>query len=330
MKLEAIKASAKASLAHAKQLVNKKSPEIWLGVGITCIVGGTILACKASRKLDRIMDLHEFEKEEIENARQDTIDADNNTIQLAEEDRLEEADYKKEKAMLVISTGSEIAREYAPAVILIAAGIGMTIHSHNILTRRNVALLTAYKSLDEAFTKYRTAVRERFGKEVDEELYSGRVVTTKTHTEKDADGKKTKVTEQTVAIGEGTDPYAALFDEINSTEWTRSPDYNLTTLKVQENQWNNTLIARKMDGRNKRGFVFLNEVRKSLGLPETPTGAICGWVTAIDGEEPEGDEYISFGLDFEHGGEQIIPFLNGDEPNVWLHFNCQGVIWDKI
>lgn len=329
MKLATVKQSANAWLAHAKHFANKKSPEIFLAAGIVCIVGGTIWACCASRKLDSIMDIHDMEKENIEIAREDTIDADKGEVEVKEEDRLEEIDYKKEKAKLAIRTGVTIARAYAPGVILIAGGIGFIVKGHIILSERNAALLAAYTSLDEAFTKYRVGVSERFGKEVDEEIYSGHVVTSKTKTIVGEDGKKKKITEKELSIGEGTDPYAALFDEVNSTEWVRSADYNLNTLKCQQNIFNELLWARKRDGRHKRGFVFLNEIRKALGLPETPTGAICGWVTPLDGEVPEGDDYIDFGLDASYG-EHVVRFLNGDEASVWLHFNCQGVIWDKI
>lgn len=329
MKLATVKQNAGAMLAHTKHILNKKSPEIWLGVGIVCIVGGTIWACKASRKLDTIMDIHDSNIEELEIVREDTIDADKGEVELAEEDRLEEKDYKKEKARIKIETGITIAREYAPAVVLIAGGIGMVINGHRILSQRNAALLAAYTSLDEAFHKYRLAVRTKYGDAVDEEIYSGRVITKETKTEIGEDGKKIKTKQEILSIGEGVDPYAVLFDEVNTDEWNRSPDYNLNTLKCQENAFNNLLIRRHGDGRYKRGFVFLNEVYKALGFPETPTGAICGWLMPLEGEVAEGDNYISFGLDASHG-EQVVRFLNGDEPNVWLHFNCQGAIWDKI
>lgn len=54
-----------------------------------------------------------------------------------------------------------------------------------------------------------------------------------------------------------------------SYQWTKTPEYNKIFLKSQENYFNDLLKA--------KGYVFLNEVYKSLGIPETRFGQRMGW-----------------------------------------------------
>lgn len=350
MNLTTLKTSASSALAHAKFAIHKRSPEIFLGLGIATIVGGTVAACIATRKLDLIFEDYEDARDTLE---LDKFDAEESILQLKEtadveweEDvriaREEEEQralsvinsYSRNRGKLTVMTGVKIVKAYLPAVILVSSGIVMVVNGHRILLKRNAELLAAYSALDEMFTRYRSAVCTKYGLEADEELYSGRVTKIETRTEMGEDGKKSKVKEQVTTIGEGNDPYASLFDETTSMEWTRSPDLNLMTLKCQQNAMNDLLKSRHRDGRHRRGFVFLNEVYHALGLPETPTGAICGWLMPEEGEDPEGDDYIDFGLSLNRCGEEnqeaLLRFLNGDEASVWLHFNCQGMIYDKI
>ena len=60
-----------------------------------------------------------------------------------------------------------------------------------------------------------------------------------------------------------------------------------------------------------------------LGFPHTSAGAVVGWVRG------NGDGYVDFGLmDFYSNANRL--FHEGFEPNIWLDFNVDGVIWDKI
>lgn len=327
MKKIAIK-SAGAMMSKAKFFVNKNAPHIWLVAGIGFIIGGTVWACHASRKLDDRFDAHTDAMDEIEqeydvefNSIGEHTDEDGNLVKLSDEEFAKlslaaENTYKKNVAKQTIMTGITIARDYAPAVIMIACGIGMVVNGHHILSKRNAALLTAYKTLDDTFTKYRSRVVNKYGSEVDEELYTGRTYIEQTKTEVGEDGKKTKVKEKVPVVGETLSPYARFFDE-SSTQWQKSPDYNHTFLVCQQNAANDMLRA--------RGHLFLNEVYKMLGLPESPTGAICGWILPEDADPlAEGDNYVDFGFQLNHA------FVNGTEKSVLLDFNCQGMIYDLI
>ena len=68
--------------------------------------------------------------------------------------------------------------------------------------------------------------------------------------------------------------------------------------------------------------MFLNEVLASLGFEHTSPGALVGWIY----ESEDGDSYIDFDLYAVHNEN----FMNGPEKSVWLDFNVDGVIYDKI
>lgn len=112
---------------------------------------------------------------------------------------------------------------------------------------------------------------------------------------------------------DGLSIYARLFDSKN-LEWKDNPEYNLTYLEMQEKWFNHHLKA--------MGHVFLNEVYDNLGFDRTSNGAIVGWMV----NPKESDGYINFGL----FNVRNNAFINGIELNVWLDFNVDGVIYDKL
>lgn len=312
-------------VAKTKTILYKYSPEIWVGAGIVAIVGGTIWACCASRKLDDILEANEEKKEVLENqlddmiyelgAPQDTDKTKNYDTQVATINK----NYKRACAKCTIQTGFEIVREYAPAALLIGGGIGMIINGHRILCQRNAILLAAYTALDQSFTDYRGRVSERFGKEVENDIYTGTTYIEETRTEIDENGKKKKVKEKIPVVGTSISPYARIFDAETTREWQRSADANYFFLTCQQNSANDKLI--------RDGYLFLNTVYRMLGLSETPTGAICGWLLPSDRDpEADTDGYVDFGV-FDGGNADLKYDKDG---HILLDFNCQGVIYDKI
>lgn len=112
---------------------------------------------------------------------------------------------------------------------------------------------------------------------------------------------------------EGLSMYARLYDETNP-EWHNNAEMNRTILSVKE-QWANHKLV--MDG-----FVFLNDIYEQLGFERSSAGQLVGWLK----DSETGDNYIDFGL-YEKRNEA---FINGQEPSVWLDFNVDGVMFDKI
>ena len=294
-------------------ILKKNSPKILMSVGIAGSVVSTVLACKATLKVKNILDEKNETVEQIHNCVEDE------TVDYNEEDK------KKDLTILYAQTGVKLAKLYLPSIALGALSIASIISGYKILNKRNVALAAAYTVVDKGFKNYRKNVVERFGKEVDRELRHN--IKAKQIEEKyiDKDGnektRKKKVYEisEDKKPGEGISEYAKFFDEWNSDEHSKDPEYNLMFLRKQQDYANEVL--------KHQGYLFLNEVYDMLGIPRTQAGQVVGWI--YDENNPTGDNYVDFGI-YDLHDQQKRDFVNGLERNILLDFNVDGVIYDKI
>lgn len=285
----------------------KHSPEILIGAGAIGTLASTVLACKATLKVNDVVD---EAKDNIEVIHDST---ESGHTPGGQEYSLE--DSKKDLAIVYIQTGVKIAKLYAPAVILGAASIGCMIKSHNILRTRNAALAAAYAAVDKGFKEYRGRVVEKFGKEIDEELRFNIKAKEIETTVTDEDGNETTVKETVRVIDPNhISPYAKFFDEY-CPDHKDCAEYNLMFVKAQQS-WANNLLQR-------RGYLFLNEVYHSLGIPETAIGQTHGWIYDEKNPDHGGDNFVDFGILVAND------FVNCHEESILLNFNCDGYILDK-
>ena len=287
--------------------VRKYSPEILAGVGVVGVIASTVMACKATTKLNDIL---AESKEQLEQIKTVAVDP-------AYADKYTEDDAKKDTTITYVQTGVKVAKLYTPSVILCASSLGCLLASNNILRKRNAALSAAYMTVDKSFKEYRKRVADRFGEEVEKEIRYN--IKAEEITKVDEDGNE--VTE-TVKVMDGTDDpnsysdYARFFDE-SCAAWQNDAEYNLTFLKAQQQYANDLLKA--------KGRLFLNEVYRMLGIDETKAGQVVGWVYNPD--NPTGDNFVDFGI-YNMQRERVRAFVNGYEPNILLDFNVDGVIWN--
>lgn len=294
-------------------ILKKNSPKILMGVGIAGSVVSTVLACKATLKVKDILDEKNETVEQIHNCVEDE------TVDYNEEDK------KKDLTILYAQTGVKLAKLYLPSIALGVLSIASIVSGYKILNKRNVALAAAYTVVDKGFKNYRKNVVERFGEEVDRELRHN--IKAKQIEEKyiDKDGnektRKKKVYEiaDDKKPGEGISEYAKFFDEWNTDEHSKDPEYNLMFLRKQQDYANEVL--------KHQGYLFLNEVYDMLGIPRTQAGQVVGWI--YDENNPTGDNYVDFGI-YDLHDQQKRDFVNGLERNILLDFNVDGVIYDKI
>lgn len=284
-------------VARNALLAQRSSPGVLLGVGIVGMVGTTILACRATLKMEEVLD---EAKEKLDMAR--TLEH----IEYSEKDR------KRDVSLIYFQSGVKIAKLYSPAIIVGVCSIAALTKSHQILTTRNTAIMAAYTALDRGFTEYRARVVDKYGSDQDRDFRYGteqvEIVDPKT--------EKKKIVKR-VDTSQEPSIYAKFFDRF-SANWSKEPEYNLLFLKAQQNYANDILHA--------RGHVLLNDVYDMLGIPRTQAGAIVGWVLSRDGTT---DDFVSFGV-FEGKTDKVRDFVNGREGEILLDFNVDGVIWDKI
>jgi hypothetical protein len=283
-------------VARRALVAQKASPEVLLGAGIIGLVGSTVLACRATLKMEHVLDDAQTKLE---------------MAKTLEHPDYSEKDRSRDVSLIYFQSSVKIIKLYAPAIIVGGISIYALTSSHRIMTRRNMALTAAYGALEKGFNQYRSRVIDKYGEEVDRDLRYG---TELVEIEDEKTGKKKTVTR----VGpEDPSIYARFFDPV-STSWSRDPEYNMIFLKCQQNYANDLLRA--------RGHVFLNEVYDMLGLPRSQAGAVVGWVMSKNGET---DNFVNFGV-FD-GREQVArDFVNGREGAILLDFNVDGVIYDKI
>lgn len=310
MKTMKLPASATRALNKAALKLRKHSPEILVAAGIVGTVTSTVMACKATTKIDTVL------KES-----KDHIDV---TKKYVEEtgfsEKYTEQDYKKDLTIMYTQRGLQLAKLYAPAVILGTVSITAILAGHNILSKRNVALAAAYATVDKGFKEYRGRVIERFGKELDKELKYNIKSKEVEEVKVNEETGKEEIVKKSVNVADPNvySDYARFFDD-GCTGWTKDPEYNLMFLKDQQRYANDRLKT--------KGSLFLNEVYDMLGIPRTKAGACVGWV--YDEKHPNGDNFVDFGI-YDLYNEKARDFVNGYERTILLDFNVDGNILDLI
>jgi hypothetical protein len=278
------------AVARNSLILQKNSPGLLFGLGLTGMIGSTVLACRATLKMEEVLD---EAKEKL------------NTATELEHAKYSEKDRSRDIYLIYVQTSAKIVRAYAPAIIVGGLSVTALTRSHIILTRRNAALTAAYAALEKGFAEYRARVVEKYGEEEDRNLrYAAHTVTVE-------DGKKKNRELKAGVVGPSI--YARWFNA-DSSSWSNDPNVNYFFLKCQQDWANDMLKA--------RGHVFLNEVYDSLGMPRTEAGAVVGWIMGA------GDDYVNFGVLIDND-MCIVDFFYADD-EILLDFNVDGVIFDKI
>jgi hypothetical protein len=290
-------------IGRAILVAKKNSPHLFFAGGLIGSVTSTVLACRATMKLEPVLDDMKSELQAVKDRKElmaTNVDPAGMTV-VEYGDR----EYAHDLTRAYVKGAKQLVKLYGPSVALNVASIGSLTGSHVQLARRNSALTATAAAISKAYDDYRQRVREQIGEK--DELDIHRALVTEEVT---IDGKK-----QTIQVADPNkwSAYARIFDE-SSPNWQKDSELNRIFVQCQQNYANHLLHA--------RGHVFLNEVYDALGLERSRAGAVVGWV--LDGDTS--DNYIDFGL-FE---AYSAPFVNNIERSVILDFNVDGVIYDKI
>lgn len=294
--------------------LKKRSPEILIVAGTIGVVASTIMACKATLKVNEVIDETKENIDEIHKATETGV------TKAGKEYTVE--DSKKDLTLVYLQTGWKLTKLYAPSVALGCMSISSIVTSNQILRKRNVALAAAYATVDKTFKEYRGRVVERFGEQLDRELRYNIKAQEIEETVVDGKGKEKQV-KKTVEVADPrlNSDYARFFDS-SSKEWEKDPEYNLWFLRNQQAHANDLLRA--------RGHLFLNEVYDMLGMQRSRAGAVVGWVYNPEAtDDDDTDNFVDFGI-YDMYRDKCRDFVNGFEPVILLDFNVDGIIYDKI
>ena len=275
MKLRAVKVLGQETvkiLSKAKFRALKALPDGLVVVGVAGFVGTCVLVAKGTKKHEEIKD---------------------------------ESDTKLERTKKAVVC-------YAPAGIVGSLAVGCFTGGHYILRKRNVALVAAYKAVDESYNNYRRAVVEKYGEDEDIRLKNGLRVEKESVTEIGEDGKKHKVKKEVEYTNGEVSGYSFIYDKENTINHANiDPLIARSELMIAQNSANVILQG--------RGYICLNEVLRSIGLHERSFGNIVGWQL-----RGNGDGFVDFGI------RQIRTTSEDGGAAFLLDFNVDGPIYQDI
>lgn len=315
MKEKMVKVFSKVSLT-----LRKHAPEILVVSGVVGLIGAGILACKETTKLDEVLAKGEARTDELADK---MIKLDEVVEKLPEEERdeykLSEDDEKKEIVTVWVKNAFDVAKLYAPSVILAVASSAAILGGFGILKKRHAAITLAFGEMSAAFAEFKKRTKEAVGEEKYNEILNG----VKKELKEVIDENGNTIVAEVDTVDPVKDPYTFMWDEFTTKDSgayvKEDPLGNLAFLKGVESAVNNKF-------RNLTGYIFLNEVLEDLGLPKTKAGQEVGWVMQPN-DEHQGDNYIDFGIEcIDDVNKDTLKFTR----RFILHFNCDGYILDTF
>ena len=282
--------------------LRKHSPEILTALGIGGVVTGTVMACVATTKLDKTMEPHKKELDDIHT-----------------NPNPDEKEHCKEITKAYAKTAWDLAKLYGPAAIVEGCSIACLLGSHKIMRDRNAALAAAYTTVSNAFDSYKKRVADKLGEEAEKELRYG--IRTEEVDEEYEDKKgKVKTRKKTVKTMSDREksPWSRFYAQ-GCDGWSKDPGQNVITLGAKESFLNKRLQL--------RGYLFLNEVYEYLGIAPIREGQYLGWY--YDPNDPTLHNCVDFGV---YDCHDILKcnFVNGFEDTILLDFNIDGNIVDRF
>ena len=306
----------------AKLKLKADSPKIMvIGGTISLFVAGVIACKKTAKELDAVLDQHN----DIVSKLHDIKEAHNEGVEVTLPNGKDytDDDYKQQLAFTYIRTGGRLIKVYALPLTLALLSVASILGGYKIIEGRHLAAVAEAYGLRETFKKYRERVADRFGKDVEQEIFVNGEKKLVTEEEIDPEtGEVRQVTKDKVVAKrrnpEEIDVYTYIFDSANCPySWDRHPGYNYQYLIQVQNQSNEYL--------QRHGCITLYEILKQLGFQDIPAETMSlGWM--LDNPTGYGDGYVDFGIcpienDYDDPG-----CFKGGLPDYLLNFNCDGDI----
>lgn len=277
--------------------VRKNSPTILVVAGVVGFGATVVMAAKASKHADRVMDDHAKKRAEI-------VDVPKSASPAARRE------HQSEVTSLYTQTGLRLFKVYAPTIAVGTISAASVLCGHNILKGRHVATMAAYSGLAEQFGAYRDRVRKTLGDTAEQDIYNG------AHGEHVPNNEGGTDLHPVWDQNGRPDPCRPWYDETNAY-FTKNPVNSKMWLSGVQTHMNNLLQL--------RGHLFLNDVLDALHMPRCAEGQQLGWLW----DAGTGDDYVDFGF-LTDNDPHTVAFRNGVENTVRLNFNVDGIIWDRI
>lgn len=291
---------ASVKLARVKPSVEKALPTVLIAGGCAGVGVAAWKACKATPEAKKA--IQEFKE------RRDNLEVS----EVPEEEKREQV------LSLYKEYGFKLVKLYAKPVGIGALSVTMVFLGHGKLKKEITTLTATAASIDKMYQEYRGRVIEKYGEQEDFNLRTGAHEVEVREQTTDAKGKSKTVKKKELVADDicANSVYSRIFDE--TICGSKDSDYMYMFLDAQQKFANRRLAA--------QGYLFLNDVLDALGYCRCKEGQVVGWIYDPD-KDPE--HQIDFGIrDFSR--ETTRNLKNGFEHSIWLDFNVQGVIYDKL
>ena len=311
MSILAFKLGVKTLIRQTGFFLKRNAPMICTTLGVAGFVGTAVTTGTAAVKAKEIMDDRDKKIQGLEEA-----GAEQKSVKAV----------KKEASVALVKT-------FAPPVTLGIASGALIFGGQHMMGRRAAAALASAYEWQKKLHAYRGNVVQQLGSEVDKRLSEGipldkadisDKLKEQAQEEKKNEEEGVKVLKRPLQDGK----YEWLFSSETCGYlhgcgiWKDDAETNRRTLLMAQNNTAPDMLVSK-------GYLLINDILINIfGADGTSYGATHGWI--IDpktGEIPT----ISFGLNDIAENPELLRFLNGAEPDVWLRFNCDPEpIADKI
>lgn len=293
------------------------APHLCVGFGVLGLAGAGVLACvQTAKHLDELIDKHNADMKTIREAKELIENGDEKvTANVTKED------IQKGTAGVYFKTVYRGLKVYAlPIGLGIVSAISIC-YGHGLLNKRYAASTAAFAALKEAYDASRSRARERFGEDIERNIFDDVVKENVT---------KAKINEQTGEVEEETaeefvarsnemlkHPFTFMYTSDTSTHWSRRPGENRTHIDAVVKELNDTLYW--------RGFVTLNEFLCKVGLDPVEEGFINGW-TQKRRDANDKTPVINVDVIPCHSDIDDHDYFRGGTPDYYLTVNVQGRI----
>ena len=286
------------AISAAKLAVKAKAPTLMVVGGIGLMGGAAVLGARQTLNVEEIMGDHLPDLEKIQEG--ESLELEGYTTELVRADRI----------MVYTRLLLDLGKNYALPIGMFVGGVALVAAGHNVLVKRNAVLAVAFTGLQTAFQNYRSRVVNEFGHEADQAMLSGYRSTEVV----DEDGKVAVIRERDWEKAD-EDMYNRVFEQGESTEWTRDSSINRHFIATQQKM--------AQDRLGWSGVLYLSDVYKALGFGETPVSRVVGWKVTRNPDGTKEYPTVDFGLDKV---DNPLSWEENREGAIYLDFNCQGLI----
>lgn len=265
----------------------KNGPKIAAVSGGVMTIGGAVMACEATLKVDEVLERHKQKMERIEAAK--AISDENGDGEFTEKD------VKRAKFETYRDTAIELVKLYGPAVTVGFAGVGLMQGAFWVTERRRATAVAALTTIDQMYQNLLASGSNDISE--DEVKVKPRVK------EDDSDSDDTVVVDWDGV----SDPFFFIFDvdekHFENTFTNKKAEFitNERFLLSAIENYNYMLSGHTID------HVWVNDILKAWGMEETAVGQFYGW------NEATGDQIaydiVPFVKQWNDEGDKQFPML---------------------